>query len=172
VTDESAGPTPDATKCPSCGASAVALGECPYCGKIVPTYEKAADKMRDVRITAPGQRVIVNFLKAQHERAKGHMGPGCLVAIGLGGGGGLGAWYVGSRMGHAIVPTLITVVVGLLLGIVQSVRDERNLCENEIIPALRRLMTEEGVDRAETQRLASETLPGDSTLLQAIMGRL
>jgi len=150
----------------------VALGECPYCGRIVPTCEKAADNLRDVVITAPGQRVVVNFLKAQHERAKGHMGPGCLVAIGLSGGGGLIAWYVGSRLGHPIVTTLITIVVGLLLGIVQGVRDERLLCENEIVPALRRLMAEEGVDRAEAQRLASEALPRDSTLLQAVMSHL
>jgi len=172
VTDAASGPARDATKCPSCGASAVALGECPYCGKVVPTYEKAADNVRDVVITAPGQRVVVNFLKAQHERAKGHMGPGCLVAIGLCCGGGLAAWYIGSRLGHPLVTTLITVVVGLLLGVFQGVRDERLLCENEIVPALRRLMGEEGVERAEAQRLASEALPKDSTLLQAVMSHL
>jgi hypothetical protein len=150
----------------------VALGECPYCGKVVPTYEKAADGTHEVVITAPGQRVVVNFLKAQHERAKGHMGTGCLLVIGLGGGGGLAAWYIGSRLGHPIATTLVTVLVAILLGIVQGMRDDRLLCENEIVPALRRLMAEEGVSRAEAQRLASEALPKDSTLLQAVMSRL
>ena len=113
--------SPPSVTCPSCGASAVDVGECPYCGKFLPGYEKGVDPGQEVLITAPGQRVIVNFLKAQHERAKGYLGLGCAVALALGGGGPIVAWYVGSRFGHAIVPPLATFVVGVVLG-VQAVR--------------------------------------------------
>jgi hypothetical protein len=159
-------PIPE-TKCPNCGASAVAMGECPYCGKIVPVYEKACVGMKEVLITAPGQRVIVNFLKAQQERSKGHMGVGCAVVLFGGLGGGLLVWYLGG-----LVPALVTFVVGAGSGIALGIREDRLLCENEIVPGLRQRMAEEGVDRAQAQRLASETLPADSTRLQAVLSKL
>jgi hypothetical protein len=160
------------TKCPNCGASAVAMGECPYCGKIVPVHEKASDGVKDVLITAPGQRVVVNFLKAQHERAKGHMGVGCAVLLFGGFGGGLLVWYLGGLLGHPVLPALVTFVIGAGSGIALGIREDRLLCENEIVPGLRQRMAEEGVDRAEAQRLASEALPADSTLLQAVLTKL
>ncbi len=159
--------TPSEAKCPNCGASGLALGECPYCGRVVPAYEKAADGVKDVLVTSPGQRVVVNFLKSQHERAKGHMGAGCLVVLLAGFGGGALSWYLGSP-----VAALAVFVIGCGGGIALGVREDRLLCENEILPGLRKRMAEEGVERAEVQRLASETLPADSTLLQAILAHL
>lgn len=161
-------PSPSAeTKCPGCGAAAEALIECPYCGTVVPTFEKAVGGVRDVRITAPGQRVVVLYLKAQHERAKGHMGAGCVVVLLAGFGLPALFWYLGSPVG-----ALAALVVGVGGGIALGIREERLLCEREILPGLRQRMSEEGVDRAETLRLAGETLPASSTLLQSILGRL
>lgn len=152
------------TKCPSCGGAAQSMGSCPYCGTFVPLIEKASDGVGEVRVATPGQRDVVLFLKAQHERVKGHTGYGCLFVAVVGCGGPFVAWWLGS-----LPVALGLLVTGCVLGIVLAMREEQWLCERDVVPRLRERMAEAGVDRSTLLQLANATLPKDSRLLHAIV---
>jgi hypothetical protein len=53
-----------------------------------------------------------------------------------------------------------------------ALRDEGRVCEDPLVPGLRRLRIEDGAERSERQRLAGETLPTNSLVLAALTSHL
>lgn len=153
--------------CTNCGADHAAVGACPYCGHVTPVFEKAADGVRDVRVTTTGQQSMVRVLKAQHERTKGYAGMGCGFVVVVGCVGPFVGWWL-----RSLVLGLGLLVLGFVGGVALAIREERRLCERELVPMLRQRAGEEGVERSELLRLAGETLPSDSALLQALTALL